>query len=77
LYDMFAATFREPWVAQKFLPAIEKGDKRIILIEGVAAGAINRVPAENDIRSNLVRGGAAGATELTEREKEICARLGP
>ncbi len=77
LYDMFAATFREPWVSQKFLPAVEKGDKRILLIDGEALGAINRVPAEDDIRSNMVRGGAAMSTELTPREKEICARLGP
>jgi glutathione synthase len=77
LFDMFAATFREPWVAQKFLPEVTKGDKRILIIDGEALGAINRVPAENDIRSNLVRGGSAAGTELTSREQEICARLGP
>jgi glutathione synthase len=77
LYDLFAATFKEPWVAQEFLPQIAKGDKRIILADGVAAGAVNRVPAENDIRANMVRGGAARATDLTAREKEICAALGP
>lgn len=77
LYDLFAATFREPWVVQKFLSRITEGDKRIILIDGVAAGAINRVPAENDIRSNLVRGGAAMPTDLSAREQEICARIGP
>ncbi|MGP8231375.1 MAG: glutathione synthase [Methylovirgula sp.] len=77
LYDLFAATFKEPWVAQEFLPQIAKGDKRIILADGVAAGAVNRVPAENDIRANMVRGGAAAATELTAREKAICAALGP
>lgn len=77
LYDLFAATFKEPWVAQEFLPQITKGDKRIILVDGVAAGAVNRVPAENDIRANMVRGGAAAATELTPREKEICAFIGP
>ena len=77
LFDMFATTFREPWVAQRFLPEIVKGDKRILLIDGEAMGAINRVPAEDDIRSNLVRGGAAAASELDLREKEICARLAP
>jgi glutathione synthase len=77
LYDLFAATFREPWVVQRFLPRITEGDKRIILIDGVAAGAINRVPAENDIRSNMVRGGAAKPTDLSPREIEICERIGP
>jgi glutathione synthase len=77
LFDMFQTTFREPWVVQQFLPEVANGDKRIILIDGVALGAINRVPAEDDIRSNMVRGGAAAATELDAREQEICARLGP
>src|SRR5918998_2919292 len=77
LYDLFAATFREPWVAQKFLPQVSEGDKRIILVEGVAAGAVNRVPAANDIRSNMVRGGAAKPTDLTAREREICETIGP
>jgi glutathione synthase len=77
LYDLFAATFREPFVVQKFLPAIALGDKRIILIDGVARGAVNRVPAENDIRSNMVRGGAAAATAFTPREQEICETIGP
>ncbi len=77
LFDMFSVTFREPWVVQQFLPEVAKGDKRIILIDGEAMGAINRVPAQDDIRSNMVRGGAAGATELSPREQEICARLGP
>jgi glutathione synthase len=77
LYDLFAATFREPWVVQRFLPQVKEGDKRIILIDGEAAGAVNRVPAENDIRSNMVRGGAARPTDLTAREQEICARIGP
>ena len=77
LFDLFHATFREPWVVQKFLPRVVEGDKRILLIDGEALGAVNRVPAEDDIRSNMVRGGAAAATELTAREQEICARLGP
>jgi glutathione synthase len=77
LFDMFAVTFREPWVVQTFLPAVKNGDKRIILVDGEFAGAVNRVPAADDLRSNMVRGGAAQATELTPREREICARLGP
>jgi glutathione synthase len=77
LYDLFAATFREPWVVQRYLAKITEGDKRIILVDGVAMGAINRVPAENDIRSNMVRGGAATPTDLTAREREICETIGP
>jgi glutathione synthase len=77
LYDLFAVTFREPWVVQKFLPAVKEGDKRIILVDGHFAGAVNRVPAPDDLRSNMVRGGVPKETELTPREREICARLGP
>jgi len=77
LYDMFATTFREPWVIQRFLPAVKLGDKRIILVDGEFAGAVNRVPQPDDLRSNMVRGGAAQAADLTAREREICARLGP
>jgi glutathione synthase len=77
LFDLFCVTFKEPWVIQKFLPEITAGDKRIILIDGEAAGALNRVPAQGDIRANLVRGGAAKPTDLTLREQEICARIGP
>lgn len=77
LYDLFAATFREQWVVQKFLPEVKNGDKRIILVDGEFAGAINRVPAEGDLRSNMVRGGSPKATDLTAREQEICKRLGP
>jgi glutathione synthase len=77
LYDLFATTFREPWVVQRFLPQVSEGDKRIILVDGVALGAVNRVPAENDIRSNMVRGGAARETDFTPREREICAKIGP
>ncbi len=77
LYDMFAATFREPWVVQAFLPAVRDGDKRIILVDGEYAGAVNRVPAADDLRSNMVRGGSPKKTELTPREREICDRLGP
>lgn len=77
LYDMFSVTFREPWVVQKFLPNVKHGDKRIILVDGDFAGAVNRVPAADDLRSNMVRGGAAQTTELSVREREICARIGP
>jgi glutathione synthase len=77
LYDLFATMFREPWVVQKFLPAVKDGDKRVILVDGEFAGAVNRVPAPDDLRSNMVRGGAAQSTELTDREREICKTLGP
>src|SRR6516162_6852366 len=77
LYDFFAATFREPWVIQKYLPAVKEGDKRIILVDGEFAGAVNRVPAPDDLRSNMVRGGTRKETELTAREREICERIGP
>jgi glutathione synthase len=77
LFDMFSVTFREPWVIQRFLPEVKQGDKRIILVDGEFAGAVNRVPAPDDLRSNMVRGGAAKATELSDREREICTTLGP
>jgi glutathione synthase len=77
LYDLFAVTFREQWVVQKFLPAVREGDKRILLVDGQFAGAVNRVPAPDDLRSNMVRGGTPTHTELTKREREICERLGP
>ena len=77
LYDLFAAMFHEPWVVQKFLPAVKDGDKRIILVDGEFAGAVNRVPAPDDLRSNMVRGGVPKATELSKRERDICTRLGP
>jgi glutathione synthase len=77
LFDLFSVTFREQWVVQKFLPAVKQGDKRIILVDGDYAGAVNRIPAADDLRSNMVRGGAAAATDLTPREREICKRLGP
>jgi len=77
LFDMFSVTFREPWVIQRFLPQVKHGDKRIILVDGEFAGAVNRVPAQDDLRSNMVRGGAAQSTDLSTREREICERLGP
>ncbi len=77
LYDLFSVTFREAWVVQKFLPEVKDGDKRIILVDGEFAGAVNRVPAEGDLRSNMVRGGSPKKTDLSPREREICDRLGP
>ncbi|MGL5169078.1 MAG: glutathione synthase [Afipia sp.] len=77
LYDMFSVTFREPWVIQRFLPEVKHGDKRIILVDGEFAGAVNRVPAADDLRSNMVRGGAAQSTDLSPREREICERMKP
>lgn len=77
LMDLFSSQFREPWVVQRYLPAVRAGDKRIILVDGVFAGAVNRVPAPDDLRSNMVRGGAAETTEITEREREICETIGP
>ncbi|MCA1456404.1 glutathione synthase [Bradyrhizobium sp. BRP22] len=77
LFDMFSVTFKEPWVIQRFLPEVKHGDKRIILVDGEFAGAVNRVPAADDLRSNMVRGGAAQSTDLSDREREICATLGP
>ena len=75
--DTFAALTREPWVIQHYLPAVRDGYKRIILVDGVFAGAVNRVPAADDLRSNMVRGGAAETTMLTPREREICETIGP
>ncbi|TCT40243.1 glutathione synthase [Martelella mediterranea] len=77
LLEMFDQMFREPYIAQGYLPEVRKGDKRIILIDGEFAGAINRIPAETDSRSNMHVGGRAEAVGITEREKEICARIGP
>ncbi|WP_085033840.1 glutathione synthase [Ensifer aridi] len=76
LLEMFGQMFREPFIAQEYLPAVRKGDKRILLVDGEPVGAINRVPAEHDARSNMHVGGRAEATELTSREREICARIG-
>jgi glutathione synthase len=77
LMELFNKAYREPHVVQKFLPEIAEGDKRIVLIDGEVAGAINRVPGEGEIRSNLAVGGTAAKTELTPREEEICAALAP
>ena len=77
LLEMFQQMYREPLIAQKFLPAVREGDKRIILVDGEPVGAINRVPAEGEARSNMHVGGTPLKSRLTEREKEICARIGP
>jgi glutathione synthase len=75
LIELFNATYREPHVVQAFLPEIAQGDKRIVLVDGEVAGAINRLPGEGEIRSNLAAGGSALQTELTDTEQEICAAL--
>ena len=77
LTELFGQVWREPFMVQAFLPDVSKGDKRIVLVDGKPAGAINRLPKEGEIRSNLAAGGRADATELTPREQEICAELGP
>ncbi|MDQ0325387.1 glutathione synthase [Rhodopseudomonas julia] len=77
LIELFETTFREPFVVQRYLPEIRKGDKRIIIVDGEPAGAINRIPAVGDARSNMHVGGKAVAAELTDRDREICARIGP
>ena len=77
LYEMFTASFREAFIAQKYLADVKQGDKRIILVDGEVAGAINRIPAKGETRSNMHVGGKPVPTELTEREREICAVLGP
>ena len=77
LLELFNATYREPHMLQAFVPEVAQGDKRIVLIDGEFAGAINRVPAKGDIRSNLAAGGTAEAADLTETEREICAALAP
>jgi glutathione synthase len=77
LMELFNRTYREQHVVQKFLPEISEGDKRIVLVDGEVAGAVNRVPGQGEIRSNLAVGGTAAKTELTAREAEICAALGP
>ncbi len=77
LWELFAGISREPLIAQQFLPAVAKGDKRIILVDGEPVGAINRVPPEGETRSNLHIGGTAAKMELSPRDREICARLGP
>src|SRR3954452_12725956 len=77
LIELFNATYREPHVLQAFLPEVAEGDRRIVLVDGEFAGAINRRPAHGDIRSNLAAGGTAEAAELTDTEREICEVLAP
>lgn len=77
LIEVFNTAYREPHMVQAFLPEIAKGDKRIVLVDGEVAGAINRLPGEGEIRSNLAVGGRAEKTDLTARELEICAALAP
>jgi glutathione synthase len=77
LFEVFNTTWPEPHMVQPFLPGVAKGDKRIVLVDGEVAGAINRRPGEGEFRSNLAVGGSAEATELTQREQEICAAMGP
>ena len=77
LLELHAELGPEPVIVQKFLPSVTKGDKRILLIDGEPVGAINRVPAKGQIRSNLAVGGEAQPVELTARDREICAAIGP
>jgi glutathione synthase len=77
LYELFTGINREPLIAQKFLPAVEKGDKRVILVDGEPVGAINRVPLAGETRSNMHAGGTPMKVALGERDREICAAIGP
>ncbi|MGB3712473.1 MAG: glutathione synthase [Erythrobacter sp.] len=77
LFEVFNQTWPEPHMVQPFLPEVSAGDKRIVLVDGEIAGAINRIPGEGEFRSNLAMGGSAEATELTDREIEICKAMGP
>ena len=77
LVELFQTVFREPFMVQQYRPEVRDGDKRIILVDGKAVGAINRVPLLTETRSNLHVGGTAKPTELTARDREICERLGP
>jgi glutathione synthase len=77
LVELFQTAFREPFMVQQYRPEVRQGDKRIILVDGKAVGAINRVPAANETRSNLHVGGTAKPTKLTACDQEICERLGP
>ena len=77
LVELFQTVFREPFMVQQYRPEVRAGDKRIILVDGEPAGVVNRVPAEGEARSNLHVGGKAQAVDLTLRDREICARLGP
>ncbi len=77
LVEMFSEIYREPMIVQRYLPEVRAGDKRIILVDGEAAGGVSRIPQEGEARSNFHAGGLAQATELTARERDICAQIGP
>ncbi|MEM7642399.1 MAG: glutathione synthase [Pseudomonadota bacterium] len=77
LHEMFSAINREPLIMQKFLPAVSAGDKRVILVDGAPVGAINRVPADGETRSNMHVGGRPEPVELSARDREICEAIGP
>ncbi|CAG0910789.1 unnamed protein product, partial [Cyprideis torosa] len=77
LYELFTGFSREPLIVQKYLPDVTAGDKRVILIDGEPVGAINRVPAKGEVRSNMHVGGRPEKIELSERDREICDRIGP
>jgi glutathione synthase len=77
LLELFTQLYREPIIVQRYLPEIRRGDKRIILIEGEPVGGILRVPPEGEVRANLHVGGKAMKTEVSDREREICAAIGP
>ena len=77
LVELFGTVWNEPFMVQAFLPQVSEGDKRIVLVDGEPSGAINRLPKSGEIRSNLAAGGMAKPTELTAREAEICAIIGP
>jgi glutathione synthase len=77
LYELFVGINREPLIAQKFLPDVSAGDKRVILVDGEAVGAINRVPQKGETRSNMHVGGRAEKVVMTDRDREICAAIGP
>ncbi|SIS66781.1 glutathione synthase [Roseivivax lentus] len=77
LHELFTGFSREPLIVQKYLPAVSKGDKRVILVDGEPVGAINRVPAEGEVRSNMHVGGRPEQVALTDRDREICAKIGP
>jgi len=77
LHELFTGFTREPLIVQKYLPAVVKGDKRVILVDGEPVGAINRVPAEGETRSNMHVGGRPEKVGLTDRDREICAAIGP
>jgi glutathione synthase len=77
LVEMFSEMYREPMIVQRYLPEVRQGDKRIILVDGVPAGGVSRVPQEGEARANFHAGGLAQGTDLTAREREICDSIGP